>query len=216
MAEGEYVYCIIPRKNAPESFEAKGFEDNTAYTIPFKDLCAVASNATVKNYEPTDENITIHRDVSLNVMKNHSVLPVAFGQIFKNKKILLRDLRKTYLALKRGMLAMNNKVELGIKAIIPNNIKPEEAFNGKNLDEAREETATEFSQTLGKLAVKEKTNNLFSERLIVNQSYLTDKNNLNQFSEKVTELTKKFSSLKIQYSGPWPPYNFVTIRITGK
>ncbi len=207
---------MIPRKSAPESFEVKGFEDNAVYTIPFKDLCAVASKATIKNYAPTDENITIHRDVSLRVMKNCSVLPVAFGQVFKNKAILLHNIRKTYLVLKRGMLGMNNKVELGVKAIVPNDIKPEEVFNGKGLDAAREEIAAEFSQTLGALAVKEKSNKLFSERLVVNQSYLTDKNNLDQFSEKVTELTEKFSSLKIQYSGPWPPYNFVTIRISGK
>ncbi|MFH1695205.1 MAG: GvpL/GvpF family gas vesicle protein [Candidatus Micrarchaeota archaeon] len=214
MAEGEYVYCIIPKKNVPNSFEVKGFEDNAVYTIPFKNLCVVASNATVKNYEPTDENISIHKDVSLHVMKNHSVLPVAFGQVFKNKAILLHNIRKTYLVLLRSMLAMNNKIELGVKAVIPKDTNPEELFNGKR-DEARKEIEAEFSQALSKLAIKEKSNKLFSEKLVVNQSYLIDKNKLDEFSKKIAELTERFSKLKIQYTGPWPPFNFVNIRIAG-
>lgn len=215
MAEGEYVYCIIARKNAPQALEVKGFEGNPVYPILFKDLCLVTSKATVKDYKPTDENVAIHRDVSLHVMKNNSVLPVAFGQVFKNRVILTHNIRHSYLALRRSMLAMNNKIELGIKAIIPKDAKPEELFNGKSLDQARKEIEAEFFENLEKLAVKRKTNELFSERLVLNHSYLLDKSNLDKFSKTVTELSKRFSSLKTQYTGPWPPYNFVNIRISG-
>lgn len=216
MFEGEFVYCIIPRQNAPASFPVKGFEQNPVYTIPFKDLCIVVSKAEVKDYKPTDENIEIHRDVSLHVMKNHSVLPVAFGQVFKNRAILLHNLGKTYLVLKRSMLAMRNKAELGVKAIIPNGVEADKVFNEKSLDEARTEIATTFLNKLEKLSVKEKGNRLFSERLLINQAYLVEKNKINEFSETVGELTKQFSFLKIQYSGPWPAYNFVSIRIGGR
>ncbi len=178
-------------------------------------MCAVASKAEVKDYKPTDENISLHRDVSLHVMKNHSVLPVAFGQVFRDKRILFYNFRKTYLVLKRSMLAMKNKVELGVKAVMPAGIKPEDIFNGKGIDEARKETEGEFLQRLGKLALKEKSSGLFSERLIVNQSYLIDKCDLDEFSKEVWQLAEKFSGLKIQYTGPWPPYNFVNIRIAG-
>lgn len=215
MVEGEYVYCIIPRNNAPTSFPVKGFEGNQVYNIPFKDLCIIASKATLKDYKPTDESVALHRDVSLHVMKEHSVLPVAFGQVFKNKKILFYNLGKTYLVLKRSMLAMKGKVELGVKAIILENDRAEEAFNGKSLEELKKATESEFLKSLEGLAVKVKSNKLFSERLVLNQSYLVDKKNLDRFSGEVERLTQGFPMLKIQYSGPWPPYNFVSIRIQG-
>ena len=188
---------------------------NARIPVARKDLCIVLSKATVKDYKPTDENIALQRDVSLDVMKNHSVLPVAFGQVFKNKKILLHNLHKIYLILKRSMMAMKNKVELGVKLIIPENDK-EEFFNGKSLEEARKDAENIILKSLEELAVKVKNNELFSERLLLNQSYLVDKENIDKFSVEVEKLTRHFPMLKTQYSGPWPPYNFVSIRIQGR
>jgi hypothetical protein len=49
--------------------------------------------------------------------------------------------------------------------------------------------------------------------LILNASFLVNKGDINAFSNEVARLQKKHPLLKLLYSGPWAPYNFVYIKI---
>jgi hypothetical protein len=55
--------------------------------------------------------------------------------------------------------------------------------------------------------------NLFTNRLVLNTSFLVKKGDIDAFSDKVASLQEKYSMLKLLYSGPWPPHNFVYIKI---
>lgn len=214
---GEYVYCIIARKEAPKTFDVKGIDDKEVRTINYNDLTAVVSEAPVKEYEPNEENIAKHKEVSLAVLKNHTVLPVAFGMVFKNKGVLTSTMRKVYALLKRNLRLIDNKIELGIKVIFP--VNEEELKNllkGKTADEFRKECEKEFIETLSKAAVASNKGKLFSERLVLNRHFLVDKKRINEFSEVLGKLKDNYATLKIKYTGPWPPYNFVDIKIISK
>jgi len=214
MALGEYVYCIISSKNAPKEFPVKGIEGNPVYSMNYKLLTAVASKATMKEYKPTDENVEIHKNVELEVLKQCSVLPVAYGMVFKNRGIVLGTMKRVYTLLWRNLKRVENKVELGIKAILPKEKEElEKLLNEKSLEEFRKECGTEFIEKLEKIAVSVKENRIFSEKLICNQSFLVEEDKIDAFTEKVVELRNKFKPLKIQYTGPWPAHNFVNIRI---
>jgi hypothetical protein len=54
---------------------------------------------------------------------------------------------------------------------------------------------------------------LFSGRLILNASFLVNKELVDTFSDEVSRMQNKYPSLKILYSGPWAPHNFVYIKI---
>ncbi len=214
MDSGEYIYCIMASKEAPKEFPIKGMEGNPVYSLKYKLLTAVASKATMKEFKPTDENIEIHKNVELEVLKEHSVLPVAYGMVFKNRGIVLGTMKKVYPLLWGGLKRVQNKVELGIKAIIPKEKKELEGLlNGKSLEEFRKECETGFIESLGEMAVSVKKDRLFSDKLVCNQSFLVEKDKVDAFTGKVEELRNKFKPLKIQYTGPWPAYNFVNIRI---
>ena len=50
--------------------------------------------------------------------------------------------------------------------------------------------------------------------MIMNAAFLVDRGTADLFDRKVQEIGKRFEGkLKFGYSGPWPPYNFVTIRL---
>lgn len=216
--KGEYLYCIIAKKDSPKTFDIKGIEDSELSTISYNDLTAVISSAAVKEYEPTEEDAKIHREVTLNILKNHSVLPVAFGMVFKDKRTLLMTMRRVYPILKKSLKAVENKVELGVKIIFPKEAEKnfEEWGKGKSIDEFRKECELDFVETLNKVAEKSKKNKLFSERLVLNHSFLVDRDKIDEFSAVLSKLDDKYQSLKTQYTGPWPTYNFVDIRIMGK
>jgi len=214
MVLGEYVYCIIPSKNAPKEFPVKGIEGNPVYSMNYKLLTAVASKAPMKEYTPTDENVEIHKNVELEVLKQCSILPVAYGMVFKNREIVLNTMKKVYTLLWRSLKRVENKVELGIKAIIPKEKSElEELLSGKSTEEFGKECRKEFIENLSKIAVSVKEDRLFSEKLICNQSFLVEKDKVDVFTEKVAQLREKFKPLKIQYTGPWPAHNFVNIKI---
>lgn len=214
---GEYVYCIISRKEAPKTFDVKGIDDKEVYAINYNDLTAVASEAPVKEYEPNEENVAKHKKVSLAVLKDHTVLPVAFGMVFKNRGILTSTMRKLYALLRRSLRLVDDKIELGVKAIFP--ADEEELKNllkEKTSDAFRGECEEEFVETLSKVAVESGKGKLFSERLVLNRHFLVDRKKIDEFSEALEKLEEKYSALKIKYTGPWPPYNFVDIRIMSK
>lgn len=49
----------------------------------------------------------------------------------------------------------------------------------------------------------------------ISSAFLVDKSSIDEFSLQVGKLTDKYDHLKVQYSGPWPAYNFVDIHILG-
>jgi hypothetical protein len=204
---GRYVYCMIKSQGEKKSFGNIGFKGEEVYTLEYKDFAPVVSSAAVKKYEVSDEEVELHRKVVEQVMKEHSVLPVAYGMVFKNKKLLLVAMSAGYKAMKKAMSEVDNKVELGVKVFLP---KEAASWDGK------EKCKSDFMEALRKKAAQSKELKLFSDRLIMNASFLVDKNKIDDFSGEVEQLGNKYLDIKIQYSGPWPPYNFVDIQILSR
>lgn len=204
---GRYVYCIIKSPGDKKSFGSIGFGGGEVYTLEHRDLAPVVSNAGVLNYEVTDDHVELHRKVVEQVMKEHDVLPVAFGMAFKNKKLLLIAMSAGYKAMKKAMAQVEKKVELGVKVLLS---KDDVSWDGKEL------CKSDFLETLKKSAAETKELKLFSDRLLMNASFLVERDKIENFSGEVEKLGTKYPNLKVQYSGPWPPYNFVDIQILSK
>ena len=206
--EGRYVYCIIKSPGERESFGNIGFGGEEVYTIEYRDFAPVVSSAPMKKYEVNEEEVELHRTVEGQVMKEHSVIPVAYGMVFKSRKLINVAVKAGYTAIKKAMKTIDNKVELGVKVIQPKNMPD---WNGEV-----EECRLDFMEGLKGIAADSKELNLFSDRLVLNAAFLVDRANMDEFSDEVEHLGNRYGSLKTQYSGPWSPYNFVDIHILSK
>ena len=212
--EGKYVYGIVPFVDEGISFGNAGIENNgNVYAINYKDVAAVVSDASVKDYVLTEDYVRTHEDVVRTVLKDYSVVPAAFGQVFKNQKILRAVMRTAYKKLRECLKLVDDRVELGVKVILPKQV-------AESLDEQKKESfrknGEEIFALLNRKAENSVKGRLFSDRLTLNASFLVDKENIEEFSEEVGKLSEKYRDLKIKYSGPWPPYSFVTVRIGPK
>ena len=50
--------------------------------------------------------------------------------------------------------------------------------------------------------------------MILNAAFLVDRAQEQSFDERVKETSRKYEDvLSFKYSGPWPPYNFVNIKL---
>lgn len=204
--EGRYVYCIIPWEGGHSrlSFGNLGIEGGgEVYAISCGNIAAVVSNAPFKEYVLTEDNARTHNQIITLVMEEYQVLPMAFGMAFKNEGVLKGVLEKVRGDLKKALKEVEGKVELGVKAILP---------KGAEFDE--DAFASEI-RALRELATQCKLGKRFSKRLILNAFYLVAKDKVEAFLSAAKALEEKFKQLRIQCTGPWPPFNFATIKIGG-
>ncbi|VVB69794.1 Gas vesicle synthesis protein GvpL/GvpF [uncultured archaeon] len=207
-ALAKYVYCVIPYSQEKMSFGNLGFDGGEVYTIDYRDMAPVVSDVTFRDYAVNEEEVEVHRKVNEAIMKDFSVIPVAYGMAFKSRKLLQIAMSAGYPAMQKALQVVDGTVELGIKVFLPKELEA--------MDPAkRDECSADFIQNLLAVSSDWKKLKLFSDRLILNAAFLVDKSSIDEFSENVGRLTEKYNELKVQYSGPWPAYNFVDIHILG-
>lgn len=207
--KGKYVYCVIKAPVDRMSFGRVGFEGEEVYTLDYRDLAPVVSDVAFREYAVDEEEVEGHRSVVEQIMREHSVIPVAYGMAFKNRKLLQIAMGAGYQAMQKAFEVVEERVELGIKVFLP---KEFEDWN----EAQRAECRADFLRGLKEKAVDFKELKLFSDRLILNTAFLVDRARVEEFSEQVSLLKSKYGGAKVQYSGPWPAYNFVDIHILGK
>src|SRR5579859_1384329 len=98
---GKYVYCVI-HSEKPLTFGPIGIgaEPTEVHTVNFRDLGAVVSDTPIELYEPTRQNVLAHERVNETVMRNHTVIPMSFGTVFKTREDIHQLLRSAYDAFK--------------------------------------------------------------------------------------------------------------------
>ena len=161
-----------------------------------------------------------HANILKEIAKKNTVVPTSFGTVFENDEILETVLSSSYLAIKQTLALTKGKIELGVKVIkqrkseISVDLK-NESFSNNQLGEVPDGAASEILESLNKMSVKSVKGDNFSDRLLLNYSFLVEKNKFSKFSNEIAKLEEKHKELKFVYTGPWPPYSFVNIKISG-
>ena len=116
--EGKYVYCII-ESNEGRNFGPIGIGErgDIVSTIGFNEISAVISSSPMTKYVINRENMTAHEKVIEEVMKDYTVLPVRFCTIASSAEEVRTLLRRRYSEFKSLLRDMDNKVEMGLKAL---------------------------------------------------------------------------------------------------
>src|SRR5262245_19832086 len=113
---GRYVYGIIEAKDAL-MFGKMGIggQGEMVYTVHHGDIASVVSKTNVFIFDPTRENALAHEHVIESVMKSHTIIPMAFGTVFRTDDDIRQVLKSIYPSLKDVLDQMAGKVEFGLK-----------------------------------------------------------------------------------------------------
>jgi hypothetical protein len=241
---GRYVYCII-RASAPLRFGAIGMDDQWAdvYTINYRDMAAVVSDVAIAPLDSTRENVLAHERVNETVMRDHTVIPMSFGTIFKTREDILELLRSAYDAFADVLNKMQDKLEFGLKVVwdrdeiiriieqededihrLKSEISSQKGSTyfarvqyGRLIDSALQARSdryvTEFLQRLRNVSVASRVNKAIGDKMIMNAAFLVQRDQEQAFDRRIKEIASLFDKLTFKYTGPWPPYNFVNIRL---
>jgi Gas vesicle synthesis protein GvpL/GvpF len=220
-----------------------GEEPAPVYTVRCDDLSAVVSDSPLGVLDPTRDNVLAHQRVNETVMREYTVLPMSFGTIFKTRDDVTAFLKSAYRAFSDVLDKMENKLEFGLKVLWDRDavihgiedededihrLKSEIAAQkgstyfarmqyGRLIDAAlqarSERYVAEIFDRLRDVSVAARSNKPIGDRMILNAAFLVSRDAEEAFDARVKELGAKHSMLTFRYTGPWPPYNFVNIRL---
>jgi len=84
----------------------------------------------------------------------------------------------------------------------------------KSLAERSTEYVREIYEALRDVCVASRDNQPIGDKMIMNAAFLVERDREAEFDAVVNKIAKKYGKrLKFKYTGPWPPYNFVNIRL---
>lgn len=201
-----YVYGVV--EDGPLELSIEGVNGATpVHTVEHGPHYAVVTDIDELEPERTDENARAHDEVLRTVIEEgHTVVPMQFGMVFKNARALKNVMRSGRRAFTSVLRDVEGKVELGVKVVVD-----------EDAELARETVAEAAEDLLTPHSEGEVENDLFSDRLALNRSYLVDRDDREQFDQAVAEFEDEFDDRAlVQYTGPWAPYNFVDIEIAAE
>jgi hypothetical protein len=241
---GKYVYCVVHADKAL-SFGPLGIgaEPADVHTVNYKDIAAVVSDTPIAVHEPTRANVLAHERVNETVMRDHTVIPMSFGTVFKTRDDIHELLRTAYEAFKDVLVKMEDKLEFGLKVLWDRDLIVKELENenedirrlkgeitsqkgstyfarmqyGRLVDAAlgdrSERYVREIFDALRPVSVASRANKPIGDRMIMNAAFLVRREKEQAFDAIVKRIGADLDKLTFRYTGPWPPYNFVNIRL---
>jgi len=73
---------------------------------------------------------------------------------------------------------------------------------------------SEIYEALRDAAIASRSNKPIGDKMIMNAAFLVDREKTKTFDDQISDIAKKYENkLSFLYTGPWPPYNFVNIRL---
>ncbi|MEI6633063.1 MAG: GvpL/GvpF family gas vesicle protein [Chlamydiota bacterium] len=240
-----YSYCVIDSGDTLKE-RINGLDGAIIYTIPHRDIGLVSSEIgrVIKDAGRTD--VLRHEEVVERVMGRYVVLPMRFNTVFGTEADAVDVLRRRYDEFKKNINRLRDKVEFGVRIIWPGERiregiarahKSSTAGSGAPGDTpakryvkeklAEHETQKAFEREAEKHiralesilqdAISEKrAERLKSRDLLLDAKYLVGKGAARDFRELFERFKKEHGDFRYLFSGPWPPYNFVRVRIPPK
>jgi hypothetical protein len=220
-----------------------GSEPAHVQTVNYRDLAAVVSSTSLVVQDPTRDNVLAHQRVNETVMQQHTVIPMSFGTVFKTDDDIIELLRSAYEAFTDVLNKMEDKFEFGLKVLwdrdqIIREIEEEDEDirrlkgeissqkgstyfarmqYGRLIDAAlqarSERYVAEIFEALRDVSVASRSNKPIGDRMIMNAAFLVARDTEDAFDARVKEIGSRYDKLTFKYTGPWPPYNFVNIRL---
>jgi hypothetical protein len=72
---------------------------------------------------------------------------------------------------------------------------------------------TEIFEALRNVSVASRSNKPIGDRMIMNAAFLVARSLEQAFDARVKDIGQRYDKLTFKFTGPWPPYNFVNIRL---
>jgi hypothetical protein len=198
-----YLYGVL-RATEEQSFGAIGLGTPPAVveTVRHGELAAVVSEGPAGVPDPTRDHLIAHQRVQEAVLREHTLLPAAFGLTFRDREQVVELLRSGHDAFAGVLARLEGHVELGLKVLWDQDVISREVA---------EHDARALVEALRPQATAVRVVSPLGERMILNAAFLVAREQEAAFDAQVRSLAARFELLTLLYTGPWAPYHFADI-----
>jgi hypothetical protein len=135
------------------------------------------------------------------------VLPAPVGVVFRSRDAMVRWLELHYVALSDALSFVDDRVVGRVHVWRPSKLGDEEA--GTDVASVAAETLRELRRSAVAtvpLRVEQITGIVLSAAFLIEQELWKD------FVSKVEEMGARSTNVRLELTGPWPPYDFVQMQ----
>jgi hypothetical protein len=238
----KYVYGIIEEQEI-KNFDFFGIEGAPIYTINCRQLAAVVSDVDITEIDPTRRNVLAHTIAQDSILKRYTLVPMGFGMVAANETAVFNLLEKNHVGLTAELRRLAGKIEAELKVFWDDNALTVEnrqliekvqakvkasssaVETQRILSEAgmqvekvviswKGQYADRIYAALRKLAVDSRLNDCSGVKMLLNASFLIERQNELAFLEQIRNLDAEFQgNINCKYIGPLSPYNFVSLKL---
>ena len=176
-----------------------------------RELAAVAEEGDFPVREVDEQAITRHMDVVTAMFGQDAILPMPVGAIFRSGDVLQRWMELHYVSLSDALAWVEGRQAARV------HITRAQARNGdKEAGSDLAAIAAEVTRSLRRHAVA--TVPLRNEEvtgIVLTAAYLVERELWSEFADAVEDERDKHPLVKLELTGPWPPYDFVRLQLGG-
>jgi hypothetical protein len=175
-----------------------------------RDLAAIVSQSAYAAPEPTDERVTEVAEIVAGYAARAAVLPAPVGVVFRSPDAVQRWLELHYVALSDALSFVDDRVVGRVHVWRPG--APAEREVGSDLAATAAETLRELRRSAVAtvpLRMEEITG------IVLSAAFLIEQELWKEFASKVEEQSSRAPDLRLELTGPWPPYDFVQMQFGG-
>lgn len=237
LLKGLYAFCFVKLE---QEADCQTKLPSETFLVVYRDIAAVVSNVPKSSWQPTRKNIQKHQKIISQVQDIFELLPLRFGTVFKDSSEIKKILENNYQDMQSLFSKIRGRVELGLRVFWNHEAflkevgsrrieKLKTEYKAKKKDrymialeagkiieakvlQKRDEYIREIFKPLSALADDSVLNPVTGEKMVFNGAFLVKKQSIINFDKAVYDLINKYrDKFFFKYSGPWPPYNFVTV-----
>lgn len=195
--DGLYLYAITRsrsrrgrREDAAASLTRVRYREIEALVRPVPFAMPALDQARVEE----------HQRVVDAVMRRATLLPVPFGMVFQGRRALLQLLEDQYIVIDEGLAFLDGHWELRLHITGASDGDPLHALAAELYTELRR-----FARAAIPLPL--------AEGRLLSAAFLVERGGWIRFVEQTEDLDQAHPELMFDVTGPWPPYDFVTVQL---
>jgi hypothetical protein len=178
--------------------------------IGVRDLAAIVGPSAYTAVEPTAEQASALADVVGAYAKRAAVLPAPVGVTFRSRQAVQRWLELHYVALSDALSFVDDRVVGRVHVWRPGDAEEQDV--GADLASAAADTLRDLRRS-AVATVPLRTEQLTG--IVLSAAFLVEQELWKEFASKVEEQKGRATNLRLELTGPWPPYDFVQMQFGG-
>jgi hypothetical protein len=179
--------------------------------VTFRDLAALVRETATSPTAADEALVGSHREVVQSVFATRTLLPAPPGVTFRAQQALQRWMELHYVALSDALAYVEDRVAARVHFR-----RAERSPGAPDAGVDLAATAAECMRALRRQAVAGlplRTDHFTG--IVLSSAFLVERETWKDFGAAVRRMAADHPSLRVELTGPWPPYDFVRIEFGG-